>query len=98
MKKIFLLEVFNNRNLGNRPVLLLNTIDATYGHAVYELFNASYYLKKKEFDLVILVQKQLHWLVPDGAAQVWVVDISFSNAVNWFDKLDHQIKGFIERC
>ena len=90
------LEVFANRNLGERPVLILNTIDATYGHAVYELFNAGYYLKKKEFDLVILVQKQLRWLVPDGAAQVWVADISFSKAVYWFDKLDQQIKVLLK--
>ncbi len=90
------LEVFANRELGARPVLILNTIDATYGHAIYELFNASYYLKKKEFDLVILVQKQLHWLVPDGVAQVWVANIPFSKAVNWFDKLDQQIKGLLK--
>jgi hypothetical protein len=90
------LKVHTFQNLGDKPVLILNTIDATYGHAVYELFNASYYLKKKEFDLVILVQKNLHWLVPDGAAQVWVADISFSNAVNWFDKLDQQIKGLLK--
>jgi hypothetical protein len=86
------IEVEANRNLGERPVLILNTIDATYGHAVYELFNASYYLKKKEFDLVILVQKNLRWLVPDGAAQVWSADISFSKAVDWFNNLDEQIK------
>lgn len=86
------IEVCANRKLGERPVLILNTIDATYGHAVYQLFNAGYYLKKTEFDLVILVQKHLHWLVPDGAAQVWVADISFAKAVHWFDKLDQQIK------
>jgi hypothetical protein len=86
------IEVIAKRKIGDRPVLLLNTIDATYGHAIYELFNASYYLKKKEFDLVILVQKHLQWLVPDGSAQVWVVDISFSKATNWFVNLDLQIK------
>jgi hypothetical protein len=90
------IEIETNRQLGLRPVLILNTIDATYGHAVYELFNASYYLLKKEFDLVILVQKQLRWLVPDGAAQVWVADIPFSKAVNWFDKLDQRIKELLK--
>ena len=89
------IEILANDKLGERPVLLLNTIDATYGHAVYELFNASYYLKKRDYDLVILVQKQLHWLVPDGAAQVWVVDIPFSKAVNWFDQLGGQIKNLL---
>jgi len=90
------LEVQVNRAFGDRPVLILNTIDATYGHAVYELFNASYYLKKKDFDLVILVQKNLQWMVPAGAAQVWIADISFSKAVNWFEDLDRQIKGLLK--
>ncbi len=94
-EEVVAIEIIANRNLGVRPVLLLNTIDATYGHALYELFNASHYLKKKEFDLVILVQKQLSWLVPEGAAQVWVVDISFSKAVNWFDRLASQIKNLL---
>jgi hypothetical protein len=89
-------EIVENRKLGNRPVLLLNTIDSTYGHAIYELFNASYYMQKKEFDLVILVQKHLHWLVPDGAAQVWVADISFSKAVNWFDSLGKQVRNLLK--
>jgi hypothetical protein len=89
-------ELQVNRELTDRPVLILNTIDATYGHAVYELFNTSYYLKKKEFDLIILVQKNLRWLVPDGAAQVWVVDISFSKAVNWFSALDKQIREHLK--
>jgi hypothetical protein len=89
-------EVHENKKLGDRPVLILNTIDATYGHAVYELFNASFYLKKNEFDLVILVQKQLYWLVPDGAAQVWVADIPFSKAVYWFDKLAIHIRELLK--
>lgn len=90
------LDVIANRQLGERPVLMLNTIDATYGHAIYELFNASFYLRKKEFDLVILVQKQLLWLVPEGAAQVWVAHIPFGKAVNWFDKLDPRIKQLLQ--
>jgi hypothetical protein len=89
-------EVHQKRPFSNRPVLLLNTIDATYGHALYELFNASYYLKKDEFDLVIIVQKNLHWLVPEGVAQVWVVDISFGKAVNWFDQLSDQFKDLLK--
>lgn len=87
--------VRKNKELGDRPVLLLNTIDATYGHALFELFNASYYLRKEGFDLVIIVQKNMSWLVPDGAAQVWVADISFGNANNWLEGMDAAVKKLL---
>lgn len=87
------LEIISHRELGNKPVLILNTLDATYGHALYELFNADYYLSQKEYDLVILVQRAMLWLVPEGAAQVWVADLSFSRAVKWFDQLALEIKA-----
>jgi len=89
-------EVIEHKKIGSRPVLLLNTIDATYGHALYELFNASYYLDKKEFDLVIIVQKNLAWLVPQGAAQVWIADISFSKANHWMNAFDSQVKKLLK--
>jgi hypothetical protein len=87
------LEVLRNWDLGEKPVLLLNTIDATYGHALFELFNASYYLKKRsEFDLVIIAQRSMKWLLPDGAAQLWIVDLPFSSAANWYDGLATQVE------
>lgn len=88
--------VKKNKELGDKPVLLLNTIDATYGHALFELFNASYYLGKTNFDLVIIVQKNMAWLVPDGAAQVWVADISFGKANSWLTGMDSAIKKLLE--
>ena len=92
------IKVIENKKLGSKPVLLLNTVDATYGHALYELFNASYYLDKKEFDLVIIVQKNLAWLVPDGAAQVWIADISFGKAQNWLSGMDRAVKPLLKGC
>lgn len=89
------LNIIKNRELGSKPVLLLNTIDSTYGHALYELFNASYYINKKEFDLVILIQKQYQWLLPEGAAQVWVADIPFQKANNWNDEFASQVKQLL---
>jgi hypothetical protein len=86
------LEVIENQPVGNKPILLLNTIDATYGHALYELFNASYYLTLTDYDLILIVQKNLRWLVPANVPQVWIVDISFGDAVNWFDDLADQVR------
>jgi hypothetical protein len=80
------------RKVTREKVLILNTIDATYGHALYELFNASYYLKQDDFDLIILLQKNMRWLAPAGAAEIWTVDISFSKANDWNDWLAEKIR------
>jgi len=86
------IEVIGSTVLGAKPVLLLNTIDATYGHALYQLLNADYYLQQKEYDLVILIQRSMLWLAPEGAAQLWVADISFGQGDKWFDALAENIE------
>ncbi|HLK28184.1 MAG TPA: hypothetical protein VKT28_06360 [Puia sp.] len=85
-------KVEKNRELTRPGILILNTIDGTYGHALFELLNASYYLKNPDTDLIILVQKNMRWLVPAGAAQVWTADISFSKAGDWNNWLANRIK------
>jgi hypothetical protein len=80
------------RKLAGKKVVLLNTIDATYGHALYELFNASWYLKQPDVDLIVLVQKNMRWLVPDSVAEVWTIDIPFSKANDWNDWLVQKIR------
>lgn len=81
-KKIeFNIEIKKSTN--TNKVLLLNTIDQTYGHALFELFNASYYLKLAGYDLIVIVQKKMRWLVPEGVSQIWTLDIPFSEAKNW---------------
>ncbi len=92
------IEIINNKELGTKPILILNTIDSTYGHALYELFNASYYLKQTEFDLVIIVQKSLLWLTPKGSAQVWVVDMPFSKAIFWYNYLIKSVKELTSKA
>lgn len=86
------IAIEKNRPFSREKVAILNTIDHCYGHCLFELFNASYYLNREDVDLVILVQKNLRWLVPDGAAEVWVVDIPFKLADAWYDDLATAIK------
>lgn len=90
------IEVIGTKALGSKPVLILNTIDATYGHALYQLLNADYYLQQKEYDLVILIQRSMLWLAPEGVARLWVVDISFGRADKWFDGLASGIKDLLQ--
>lgn len=85
-----------NKKKPTRKVLLLNTIDHTYGHCILTLFNLSYYVEKKDYQLILLVQRNLLWLVPDGVDEVWVVDIPFSKADRWYTSLESEVKKEIE--
>jgi len=57
-------------------VVILNTLDAIYGHSLLKLYNAQYHLdKNEELGLVLIVSKSFEWLIPSGCAEAWVVDL-----------------------
>ena len=74
-----------------KSLLILSAIDATYGHCVFSLFNIDYYKNLKNYHLLVLVQKELSWMVPDDIDEVWVVDIPFSKARQWSTVLEQAI-------
>ncbi|MCX5823696.1 MAG: hypothetical protein NTY86_09380 [Deltaproteobacteria bacterium] len=68
--------------------LLLNCLDTLYGHCLLKLLNAQYYLDKRpDLDLVVLVPKCLRWMVPDGTAAIWTVDLPLRRGTEWNDWL-----------
>jgi len=84
-----------NTTIRKEKIVILNTIDQSYGHCVFTLMNADYYQTKTDFHLLVLVQKELQWLVPDGIDEVWVVDIPFSKAHGWYTTLSTQVNARI---
>ena len=79
-----------------RPVLL-DCLDALYGHSLLKLLNAQYYLDHEpEFDLVVLVPRFLRWLVPEGVAAVWTVDLPLARGAEWNDSLAGELKRRLE--
>ncbi len=75
-------------------VIILNCIDYLYGHSLLKLLNAAAHLKNNpEFGLVIIVPRFLRWLIPQGVAEVWVVDVPLSSARRYYLQLDHLIKA-----
>ncbi|HEX2092499.1 MAG TPA: hypothetical protein VHG28_08870 [Longimicrobiaceae bacterium] len=79
-----------------RPILL-NCLDWVYGHALLKLLNAQYYLDRpEEFDLVLLVPRFLRWMVPEGAATVWTVDLPLSRGAEWNDWIASEIRRRLE--
>jgi hypothetical protein len=79
-------------------VVLLNCLDALYGHSLLKLLNAQYYLdKRKDLDLVVIVPKFLRWMVPDNVAAIWTVDLPLRRGTEWNDWLAGEIKSKIEK-
>ncbi len=65
----------------HRPALL-NCLDTFYGHCLEKLLNAQSAIEGGA-DLLIVVPAFLRWLVPDGAAEVWTVDVPLRAGAAW---------------
>ncbi|MBS1914148.1 MAG: hypothetical protein JST22_19325 [Bacteroidetes bacterium] len=79
-----------------RP-LLLNCLDRLYGHALLKLLNAEYYLREHAaLDVIVLVPSYLRWMVPDGVAAVWSVDLPLRDGAEWNDWIAREIGRRLE--
>ena len=79
-----------------RPVLL-NCLDRLYGHCILKLLNAQYYLDhRSNIDLIVLAPHFLRWMVPDGVAAIWTVDLPLKRGIEWNDWLANEIRSRIE--
>ncbi|WP_332897136.1 MJ0042-type zinc finger domain-containing protein [Haladaptatus sp. CMSO5] len=88
------IEKTKNKTI-NRPIVL-NCLDGLYGHSLLKLLNAQYYLDSTpEYDLFVIVPSNLKWLVPDGVAMVWSIEISLPRGKEWNDWLAKEIKSFL---
>ena len=75
-----------------RPVLL-NCLDTLYGHCLLKLLNAQYYLDHKpEIDLIVLIPRLLRWMVPEGVAEIWTVDLPSGRGIEWNDWLAAELR------
>ncbi len=78
--------------------LLLNCLDTLYGHCLLKLLNAQYYLDKRpELDLVVLLPRCLRWMVPDGVAAIWIVDLPLTRGTEWNDWLATEISARLKQ-
>jgi hypothetical protein len=84
-----------------RPVqkpILLNCLDYLYGHALNKLLNSQYYIDHcHDYDLIVMIQPFLDWMVLDGTAQVWIVDLPLRKGIEWNDGLASEIKKRISQ-
>jgi hypothetical protein len=74
-------EIFNSY----QRVIILNCVDYLYGHSLLKLLNAQRHLESNpDLGLIVIVQKFLRWMVPDGVAEVWTVPISLKNGQDYY--------------
>lgn len=85
-------------NCDHKKVIILNCIDYLYGHSLLKLLNAQREFENNpDFALIVIVQKALEWMVPDFVSEIWTVNISFSNARNYYPSLNESITNELER-
>jgi FkbM family methyltransferase len=82
-----------------RPeVMLLNCLDAVYGHSVLKLLNAQHELERADgVGLVLLVPASLAPLLPEGVAEVWTVHETALRFDRWLLELEERIASELER-
>lgn len=75
-----------------RQAVILNCIDFLYGHGLLKLLNAERHLGHlPESGLIVIVPKYLRWMVPDGVAEIWTVNIPLGRAQRYYPQLDELI-------
>ncbi|HEX8250964.1 MAG TPA: hypothetical protein VF599_22510 [Pyrinomonadaceae bacterium] len=79
-----------------KKVVLLNCLDTLYGHSLLKLLNAQYYINRSDVSLIVLAPPFLEWLLPDGTAQAWIVDLPLRRGTEWNDWLAHKINEQLE--
>lgn len=82
-------------------VIILNCIDFLYGHSLLKLLNIQRHLENNpDLGLIVIVQKFLRWMVPEGVAEVWTVPYSLKNGRNYYlsfaEFVDRELERFKE--
>jgi hypothetical protein len=87
-------EIFKS----HKRVIILNCIDYLYGHSLLKLLNSDDCLAQHpDLGLVVIVQKFLRWMVPEGCAEVWTVDIPLRQGRSYYSKLNEFISKNLNR-
>ena len=79
-------------------VVILNTLDFLYGHTLLKLYNALYHLDhQKDLGLIIIIPKMFEWLIPEGCAEAWVVDLKLSDLAYGYESIQKFVSQEFER-
>ena len=74
--------------------VVVNCLDYVYGHCVLKLLSGVRYAHDTDVDLIMIVQKNVSWLVPSTIRTV-EVDLSLSKGDRWIGGLDGTVKEIL---
>ncbi len=78
-------------------VVVLNCLDTLYGHSLLKLLNAQYYIDHHpDVSLIIILPRFLEWMLPDGVAEAWIIDLPLKRGTEWNDWLAGEISRRLE--
>jgi hypothetical protein len=76
-----------------QDVVFLNCLDILYGHSLLKLLNAQHYIDRcPDLDLIVMVPRFLEWMIPDGVAQAWIIDLPLRRGTEWNEWLAQEIR------
>jgi hypothetical protein len=76
-----------------RRVVVLNTLDFLYGHVLLKLYNALHYIDRHpDLGLVVILPRMYAWLIPDGCAEAWIVDLGLGRLQGWYPAIDRFVQ------
>lgn len=80
----------------SKRVVVLNTLDYLYGHVLLKLWNAQHYLDAHpDLGLVLILPRSFEWLIPEGTAEAWLVDLRLGRSHGWYRSIDRQVNAFL---
>lgn len=88
-------RIITYRDVTN-PVIL-NCLDDVYGHTLLKLLNVDYHINQQH-NPVLIIPKFLEWLIPDGVAEVIVVDLPLREMNLWSTDFAQFISDRYQAC
>lgn len=81
-----------------KEVIILNCNDFLYGHVLLKLYNAQHYLDHhKDKGLIIIAPKMYSWMIPDGIAEYWEVEMGIGKLQKWHNQINAEIQAQLPR-
>lgn len=81
-----------------REIILLNTLDSCYGHVMPRLVNAHHHLtQESDKGLVLIIPRAFEWMVPDGCAEVWILDVGLGQFDQWLNGFNRFVQEELKR-
>jgi hypothetical protein len=72
-----------------KNIVVLNTLDFLYGHVLLRMYNALDLIDRyPDLGVVMLVPRMYEWLIPEGLAEAWIVDLRLGQIQGWHDGID----------